>query len=105
MLTLRFVLPVAVLSLAITAKATTYQITIYPQHDTNFFGPGEGADDFTSNHWNITETGANAPPMFSYAQITFTTPDINNAIAVNSPNVQAYISELNNQGPFLKGLT
>ena len=46
---------------ATTAKATEYQVTILPQLLTDFYGAGESADEFTSNFWNITDTGALAP--------------------------------------------
>jgi hypothetical protein len=85
------------------ARASTYQMTILPAFLTNFYGPGESANDFASNHWSTLDTGVFAPPMFSYAQITFTTADINNDIEVMTPNAQAFIPELNDLGPIPKG--
>ena len=87
---------------ATTAKATEYQVTILPQLLTDFYGAGESADEFTSNFWNITDTGALAPPMFSSAVITFNTSDVYGN-TVKSPNAQAEIFELNDVGPIPQG--
>jgi hypothetical protein len=92
-----------VLCLAISAKAATYQITVNPQLLAGFYGSNGDADQFDSNFWSTLDTGANAPPMFGSAQITFTTADINSDIAVTSPNVQFDIPELNKVGPIPQG--
>jgi hypothetical protein len=87
---------------ATTAKSTEFQLTIVPQLLTDFYGAGESADEFTSNFWNITDTGSSAPPMFSFAEITFTTSDVYSGF-VSSPNASADIVELNNVGPIPQG--
>jgi hypothetical protein len=91
------------LCLGTAAKADTYEITVYPQMLADFYGPGENANTFTSTYWSILETGAVAPPQFSFVQFTFSTSDIGNDQGLLSPNVQVYIPELNDFGPIPKG--
>jgi hypothetical protein len=91
------------LFLGTALKADTFQITVYPQTLPDFYGPGEDANTFTSTYWSILETGAIAPPQFSFVQFTFTTPDIGNDQGLLTPNVQVYIPELNDFGPIPKG--
>jgi hypothetical protein len=93
----RFSLPLAFVAVIFpaAAKAATYQVTVEPQLIANFFGPGEPADDFSSSFQNINGTGVNAPPQFSQAVLTFTTPDINSDIGVSTPDASADIPEIN----------
>jgi hypothetical protein len=63
--------------------STTYQITITPTFLINGYGPGESANQFVSDEFNIV---GNLPPMFSDIQVTFTTtPPTSSPIWAASP--------------------
>jgi hypothetical protein len=98
-----FVCALAVLVFHVAASAATYQVTITPNYLTNFYGPGQDADDFTSNYQNLSNTGADAPPMFSQAVITFTTPSITSNDSISSPNATVDLAEINEYGPVPQG--
>jgi hypothetical protein len=86
---------------------STYQVTIVPTFLPNFYGPGESANQFDSNEFNIL---GNLPPMFSDIQITFTTTTANlisgsGIVAENfgPNNLTVNMPELNNMGPVPQG--
>jgi hypothetical protein len=108
-LLIRTLLASAFFGSAITVHAAiTYQITIDPTLATDFYGPGESADQFVSSEFSATN---DLPPMFSEMQITFTIPSA--SVLIDSPSVVASIGgpnpltittpELNDLGPVAQG--
>jgi len=103
----RALLTSALLYSATVAHASTYEITIDPTFLTNFYGPGESANQFDSTEFN---TFGNLPPMFSDIQITFTTTfsrliSGSGIVADNffQNNLTVNMPELNNMGPVPQG--
>lgn len=89
-----FVCALAAMVLPIAANAQTFQVTIEPELINNWFGPGEPADEFTSDFQDITGTGTNAPPMFTQAVVTFTAPDLAGSSFVEGTDATSVIPEI-----------
>jgi hypothetical protein len=108
MYTLRVAVAITVLFGAAAAKATTYQVIIYPEILPNFYGPGEDAPDISSTQFNLSPPPY--PPEFSEIDLTFTTSDLDfsNVLADNDnlggmDNLTVDMPELNDLGPVARG--